>query len=207
MLIPKKNRVQIYSYLFKEGVMVGKNDMFVKKHMSIDLPNLHVLQCLKSLKSRGYVTQQYNWGYFYWYLTNEGIEYLRGFLHLPDDIVPSTLKKPRSAAPRAGGPPGDRFGRDGGDRPPRRFDGPRGGAEGGAKKLGPGEDYQPSFNRGEGRGFGRGRQEGGGFGGGDRRPGGFGGQREGGYRRAEGAAPGGAPAPGAGGFGRGAPRS
>merc|ERR1712130_879577 len=49
--------------------------------------------------------------HFYWYLTNEGIQYLRDYLHLPPEIVPSTLKRqaprearPRpSAAPRAGG--------------------------------------------------------------------------------------------------------
>lgn len=27
------------------------------------------------------------------YLTNEGIEYLRSYLHLPPEIVPSTLKR------------------------------------------------------------------------------------------------------------------
>lgn len=45
------------------------------------------------------------------YLTNEGIEYLRQYLHLPPEIVPSTLKRtarsetarPR-AAPRSDGP-------------------------------------------------------------------------------------------------------
>lgn len=46
------------------------------------------------------------------YLTNEGIDYLRQYLHLPTEIVPSTLKRtarsdaaarPR-AAPRGDGP-------------------------------------------------------------------------------------------------------
>merc|ERR1712130_739719 len=49
------------------------------------------------------------------YLTNEGIQYLRDYLHLPPEIVPSTLKRqapretrPRaSAAPRAGGDKGE----------------------------------------------------------------------------------------------------
>lgn len=48
---------------------------------------------------------------FFRYLTNEGIEYLRAYLHLPPEIVPSTLKRaarsetarPRpSAMPRGG---------------------------------------------------------------------------------------------------------
>lgn len=37
--------------------------------------------------------EQFAWRHFYWYLTNEGIEYLRDFLHLPPEIVPATLKR------------------------------------------------------------------------------------------------------------------
>lgn len=45
-------------------------------------------------------------------MTNEGIEYLRQYLHLPAEIVPSTLKRtarsetarPRAAGPRSDGP-------------------------------------------------------------------------------------------------------
>lgn len=47
----------------------------------------------QSLKSRGYVKEQFAWRHYYWYLTNEGISYLRDFLHLPPEIVPSTLKR------------------------------------------------------------------------------------------------------------------
>lgn len=74
----------------------------------------------QSLKSRGYVKEQFAWRHFYWYLTNDGIEYLRGYLHLPPEIVPSTLKKqprsettrPRPAATRSEGsrPTEDRAG-------------------------------------------------------------------------------------------------
>lgn len=42
--------------------------------------------------------ETFNWQYYYYYLTNEGIEYLREYLALPADIVPATLKK---AAPKA----------------------------------------------------------------------------------------------------------
>merc|ERR1712080_752436 len=48
---------------------------------------------LNSLKSRGYVKEQFAWRHYYWYLTNEGISYLRSYLHLPPEIVPSTLKR------------------------------------------------------------------------------------------------------------------
>merc|ERR1712049_10009 len=88
MLMPKKNRVAIYEYLFKEGVLVAKKDFCAPKHPEIDVPNLHVIKALTSLKSRGHVTEQFAWRHFYWYLTNEGIQYLRNFLHLPPEIVP-----------------------------------------------------------------------------------------------------------------------
>lgn len=58
---------------------------------------------LQSLKSRGYVKEQFAWRHFYWYLTNEGIQYLRDFLHLPPEIVPATLRRqtrPETARPR-----------------------------------------------------------------------------------------------------------
>ena len=44
--------------------------------------------------------------YFYWYLTAEGIEYLREYLHLPEEIVPATLKKSASRPARPGPAPG-----------------------------------------------------------------------------------------------------
>merc|ERR1712027_191793 len=111
MLMPKKNLVAIYENLFKEGCMVAKKDTHAPKHPELDVPNLHVIKALTSLKSRGYVKEQFAWRHFYRSLTNEGIQYLRDYLHLPPEIVPATLKRqpqretrPRaSAAPRAGG--------------------------------------------------------------------------------------------------------
>merc|ERR1711860_482207 len=92
MLMPKKNRVLIFEYLFKEGVLVAKKDFGAPKHPEIDVPNLHVIKALTSLKSQGYVREQFAWRHYYWYLTNEGIEYLRNYLLRPAEIVPATLK-------------------------------------------------------------------------------------------------------------------
>lgn len=44
--MPKKNRVAIYEYLFKEGVLVAKKDFTAPKHPEIDVPNLHVIKAL-----------------------------------------------------------------------------------------------------------------------------------------------------------------
>ncbi|KAG9335771.1 hypothetical protein JZ751_003682, partial [Albula glossodonta] len=90
MLMPKKNRIAIYELLFKEGVMVAKKDVHLAKHPELadkNVPNLHVMKAMQSLKSCGYVKEQFAWRHFYWYLTNEGIQYLRDFLHLPPEIA------------------------------------------------------------------------------------------------------------------------
>merc|ERR1711909_52784 len=143
MLMPKKNRVAIFEYLFKEGVLVAKQDFTAPKHPDIDVPNLHVIKALTSLKSRGYVREQFAWRHYYWYLTNEGIQYLRDYLHLPAEIVPATLKPQRRPETS--------------DRAEYRRAAPGGG--GGDKKADVGAGAEPSFQfRG---GFGRG---GGGFG-------------------------------------------
>ncbi|KAJ7532504.1 hypothetical protein O6H91_13G027800 [Diphasiastrum complanatum] len=174
MLISKKNRVEVYKYLFKEGVLYAKKDYNLAKHPEIDVPNLQVIKLMQSFKSKEYVKESFAWLHYYWYLTNDGIEYLRTFLNLPSEIVPATLKKSARPPSRPLGPPG-------GDRPrgPPRFEGdrprfgdregyrggpPRGPPGGGyGDKGGAPAEYQPAF-RGSRGGFGRGGG-GGGFGG------------------------------------------
>merc|ERR1711911_84331 len=83
--------------------MGAEKDFHAPKHPELEaIPNLQVIKALTSLKSRGYVKEQFAWRHYYWYLTNEGIQYLRDYLHLPSEIVPATLKPKRteSARPR-----------------------------------------------------------------------------------------------------------
>ncbi|XP_014663133.1 PREDICTED: 40S ribosomal protein S10-like [Priapulus caudatus] len=155
MLMPKKNRVAIYEYLFKEGVMVAKKDFNAPKHPNLDIPNLHVIKALTSLKSRGYVKEQFAWRHYYWYLTNEGIQYLRDFLHLPPEIVPATLKRQTRAEPARPRPKGfpDKptgYGSERAEREGYRKAGPPGGGD---KKgdVGPGTGAM-EFRGGYGRG-------------------------------------------------------
>merc|ERR1719326_2435494 len=54
---------------------------------------------MKSLTSRDYVKEKFNWQWYYYFLTNEGIEYLRDILHLPAQVFPSTLTKQRPTRP------------------------------------------------------------------------------------------------------------
>jgi len=90
-----------------EGVLVVKKDVHQPKHEEIPVPNLEVMSCLKSLKSRGYVTEQFSWRHFYFYLTDEGILFLRQYLHLPETVVPITIAKANRAAARTRGDEGE----------------------------------------------------------------------------------------------------
>jgi small subunit ribosomal protein S10e len=67
MLMPKKNLVAIYEHLFTEGVIVAMKDTHAPKHPELEkVPNLHVMKALQSLKSRGYVKEQFAWRHYYW---------------------------------------------------------------------------------------------------------------------------------------------
>ncbi|KAL4071976.1 Plectin/S10 domain-containing protein [Scleroderma yunnanense] len=144
MIITKKNRRIIYENLFKEGVLVAKKDYNAPKHEDLEVPNLEVIKAMQSLTSKGLVKTQFSWQYYYYVLTPEGVDYLREWLHLPTEIVPSTHKRavrpPRPAQVRQGGEGGTYRAPRGGDREDYRR------KEGGA----PG-DYKPQF-AGVGRG-------------------------------------------------------
>ncbi|XP_027062519.1 small ribosomal subunit protein eS10z-like [Coffea arabica] len=167
MIIPEKNRREISKYLFQEGVFYAKKDFNLAKHPEIDVPNLQVIKLMQNFKSKEYVRETFAWMHYYWYLTNDGIEFLRTYLNLPSEIVPATLKKSAKPFGRPmGGPPGDR------PRRPPRFDGDRprfGDREGyrasprgppgefGGEKGGAPADYHPAFRGSGGRpGFGHG---------------------------------------------------
>lgn len=97
MLMPLRDLRAIYEVLFRDGVMVAKKDKRPQAmHPEIEgVSNLQVIRAMGSLKSRGCVKETFAWRHFYWYLTNEGIVYLREYLHLPPEIVPASLQRVR----------------------------------------------------------------------------------------------------------------
>lgn len=97
MLMPLRALRAIYEVLFRDGVMVAKKDKRPQTmHPEIEgVSNLQVIRAMGSLKSRGCVKETFAWRHFYWYLTNEGIVYLREYLHLPPEIVPASLQRVR----------------------------------------------------------------------------------------------------------------
>ncbi|KAM8847464.1 plectin isoform 13-T14 [Synchiropus picturatus] len=100
MLMPVRDLKAIYEVLFRDGVMVAKKDKRPQtRHPEVQsVKNLQVIRAMGSLKSRGFVKETFAWRHFYWYLTNEGITYLREYLHLPPEIVPSSLQRVRKPA-------------------------------------------------------------------------------------------------------------
>jgi small subunit ribosomal protein S10e len=116
MFIPKANRIAVFTYLFKEGVIVVKKDTISATHPQIEGPtNLEVLMLVKSLESRSFVRVTFNWQYNYVYLTDEGLDYLREYLALPADTVPATHKKKETSRPGGRGEDGGKFGSGGGE--------------------------------------------------------------------------------------------
>jgi len=165
MLIPTKNIKAILSYLFKEGVLVARKDATLDKHEVIEVPNLHVMKLMNSLKSRDLVKEQFCWQRYYWTLNDKGIEYLRAYLHVTEDTVPATLKKPSKPQPapsfgirrEEGGFRGRGRGHRDGYRSERRFDGEGGDSGFGGRGGFRGRGGDRGGFRGRGRGGPRGR--------------------------------------------------
>ncbi len=55
---------------------------------------------MRRFKSKGLATETFNWQYYYYVLTPEGVEHLRQYLGLPAEVVPATMRK-SAAAPKA----------------------------------------------------------------------------------------------------------
>lgn len=101
VLVSKEQRRAIFTYLLKEGVVVVKKDAYLPTHGQItSCPNLQVMMLVKSLKSRGCLNEIYNWGWSYYFLTDEGVTYLIKNLGLPagTKILPATHAKKRRVA-------------------------------------------------------------------------------------------------------------
>lgn len=125
IIIRDLKRIFLFSLYFLEGTIVAKKDFYADKHSDeLPIPNLEVLCLMRSFASKKFVTETFNWRYYYYILTPEGIDYLREYLALPADVVPATLRVP-AAAPKPEGQ--ERTYKD--------------------KNAGPGADFKPEFQR------------------------------------------------------------
>ena len=145
-LVPRKNRDDTYRFLFTEGVLCCPKNRLAKWHGQLggkrfDIPIIQVMQMMRAMKSKGLIKEQFAWKHYYWFLLDTGVEFLRKYLYLADNVVPNTQKKADKE---------ENF-----ERRPERSDGPGRGRGRGGDGAGRG-----GRGRGEGRG-GRGEGRGG----------------------------------------------
>jgi small subunit ribosomal protein S10e len=62
----------------------------------MNIPSLHCFLVMRSLRSRKFVTEIFSWQWHYYFLTAEGIKYLREYLGLPSNVIPNTHKADRN---------------------------------------------------------------------------------------------------------------
>ena len=91
VLVPLKEKVKIYTYFLQEGVFACKKDN-TSKNETLEIPNLHCFLVMRSLISRKFATEVFRWQWHYYFLTPEGIKYLREYLGLPATVIPNTYK-------------------------------------------------------------------------------------------------------------------
>ena len=140
VLVPLKEKVKIYTYFLQEGVFACKKDN-TSKNETLDIPNLHCFLVMRSLISRKFATEIFKWQWHYYFLTPEGIKYLREYLGLPATVIPNTYKVSTENNDEEQKEEGEEGERRGGER--RRGRGrPRGGRGGrrGGRRGGEGEE-------------------------------------------------------------------
>ena len=139
VLVPTKEKVKIYTYFLQEGVFACKKDN-VSKNETLDIPNLHCFLVMRSLISRKFATEIFKWQWHYYFLTQEGIQYLREYLGLPNTVIPNTYKvEANEEEQKEEGEEGERRGgerRRGRGRPRGGRGGRRGGRRGGEGEEG-----------------------------------------------------------------------
>ena len=140
VLVPLKDKVKIYTYFLQEGVFACKKDN-TSKNETLEIPNLHCFLVMRSLISRKFATEIFKWQWHYYFLTPEGIKYLREYLGLPATVIPNTYKVSTENNDEEQKEEGEEGERRGGER--RRGRGrPRGGRGGrrGGRRGGEGEE-------------------------------------------------------------------
>ena len=141
VLVPAKEKVKIYTYFLQEGVFACKKDN-TSKNETLDILNLHCFLVMRSLISRKFATEIFSWQWHYYFLTPEGIKYLREYLGLPSTVIPNTYKvntenndeEQKEEGGEEGGEKGERKGeRRGRGRGRGKARGGRGGRRGGRR--------------------------------------------------------------------------
>jgi len=149
VLVPAKEKIKIYSYFLQEGVFACKKDN-TSKNETLDIPNLHCFLVMRSLISRKFATEIFSWQWHYYFLTEDGIKYLREYLGLPSTVIPNTYKFNTEANEEEQKEGGEDEGEEGGEKRERK-----------GERRGRGRGGRGGRGRGGRRGGRRGGEEGG----------------------------------------------
>eukprot|EP00178_Gracilaria_changii_P022382 TRINITY_DN6645_c0_g1_i2.p1 TRINITY_DN6645_c0_g1~~TRINITY_DN6645_c0_g1_i2.p1 ORF type:complete len:138 (-),score=18.98 TRINITY_DN6645_c0_g1_i2:30-443(-) len=90
--VSTNDRRKIYEYLLQEGVFAVKKDN-VGYNEILNIKNIECFLVMRSLISKKYATEVFNWQWHYYFLKPEGIKFLRDYLGLPETVIPNTHKQ------------------------------------------------------------------------------------------------------------------
>jgi len=148
----------VLTHLFKEGVMVVEKNPTKKGHDELKhIWNLKVYMICRSLKSRGYLKEVFNWQWHYYFISKpsaedataqDGLAYLREQLNLPEKVFPATYTKQCPARP-TGAPDTSKGGKGKGKGKGKGWGKGGGGFGRGRAMDGEGEDKAPDFKASE----------------------------------------------------------
>ena len=63
------------------------------KHETLKIENVKIYKILKSLASKGFASEVFNWGYFYYVIKEAGVNYVKNYLGFTEDrIQPATFR-------------------------------------------------------------------------------------------------------------------
>lgn len=91
MRITSDQIVQIKEYLFENGIILT-NDTPQAIHNELNIADKKIMSYLKTLISKGYVQKTFVWQHGYYFLTDEGVEWLRDDLCMEENDMPLTYE-------------------------------------------------------------------------------------------------------------------
>lgn len=96
MLIPTKNILAVKRHMLEKRCIVVE-DSPKGNHPVLNIPNLQVLNIMKSLVSKRYVKKTFCWRHGYYFLEDAAVDVLKDQLCMSDDEI-GGLYVPSSAA-------------------------------------------------------------------------------------------------------------
>ena len=158
--ITRQERNTILYTLLMDGVITCKKE-FDGVHPETKVDNLKVWMLTRTLRSKGYVEDVFNWRHLYFSLNEEGVRYIKGILGINEAKVQPKTRMVRAEQPEPAPErrPRREFDRKDGERRerPERTERPEGGFRGergrGARGAGRGfRGDREGFRAGRGRG-------------------------------------------------------